>query len=126
MEKIAKRGVEGAAFSSGTSRRSFPTLPVDFKHSSNTSHTVFVHLLSFYCSREKTFNLFFSFRLKGHDRKKEGIVFLLIQHAIIPDIKINRATSHMQIPACPCMEHRLGKQQPCVTDLEQCRRRHVR
>lgn len=68
--------MEGAAFSSGTSRRSFPTLPVDFKHSSNTSHTFFVHLLRFYCSnaagkKKNILPFFFFLSQRTTERKKE-------------------------------------------------------
>lgn len=77
--------------------------------------------------KEKKNYSFFSICLKGHERerkekKKGGIVFHLIPHAIIPDIKINRATIRMQIPAPapsppPFQAQIRKKQQPRITDL---------
>lgn len=65
---------------------------------------------------------------EGGEKKKEMLFShrVLVQHAILLHIRGNRKAIHMQIPISLCTEHRLEKQQPCITDPEQCRGRRVR
>lgn len=126
--------------SCGTSRRSIPPLPGEhlaqtlFTHTSIT-HTFlpfFPHLINFYCSNAAGAPLFhLLFFASEETDMKEGKKMLfshraLIQHAIMPHIRGNRKAIHMQIPISLCTEHRLEKQQPCITDPEQCWGRRVR
>lgn len=64
--------------------------------------------------------------MKGRKKKLLFSHRALIQHPYVPDIRGNRKAIRMQIPISLCTEHRLGKQQPCITDLEQCWGRRVR